>query len=179
MDLAIQQSCEGKAGSTPASPRFVDLIVVHCSATPNGRTVTTQQIEQWHNARGFKGVGYHYVITLDGVIHATRPEDEIGAHALHYNAHSIGICMVGGTGGRDRRNPGSYTRDQWTSLAALVVSLRSRYPEADICGHRDLSPDLDGDGQVEPHEWIKICPAFDVTEWLSSGMVPRSIYVTE
>lgn len=155
----------------------VDLIVIHCSATPNGRPVTVEQIREWHLDRGFQGVGYHFVITIDGMVHGTRPETTPGAHAKGYNACSLGVCMVGGTGGADPLNPGAYSAEQWEALRSLLWDLRVRYPDARICGHRDLSPDIDGDGQIEPHEWIKLCPSFDVAGWLGAGMVPDPKHV--
>lgn len=159
--------------------RDIQFIVIHCSATPNNVPVSTDQIRQWHLARGFRGIGYHRVITLDGVTHETRGEDNIGAHAKGFNAQSIGVCMVGGTGGRDKLNPGAYTLKQWHALAVLVTDLQQRYPGAKVCGHRDLSPDLNGNGIIEPFEHIKLCPSFEVSKWLENGMVPLAAHVLE
>lgn len=157
--------------------RPIDLVVIHCSATKNGGAVSVNTIRQWHLARGFSGVGYHYVITIDGKLNATRIENMIGAHALGHNGSSLGICMVGGLGGPDKQNPGAYTMSQWDSLRWLVKDILVRHPNARVCGHRDLSPDLDGDGEVEPNEWIKLCPCFEVKDWLENGMVPVSEHV--
>lgn len=159
--------------------RVINLIVIHCSATPNNVPVSVAQIRQWHLARGFAGVGYHYVITLDGAVHATRPESEMGAHAKGFNSASLGICMVGGTGGPEKANPGRYHLNQWEALQRLVQSLQKRFPGVRVVGHRDLSPDLDGDGTIEPNEWIKLCPSFDVAIWLAHSMVPESQHVLE
>jgi len=79
---------------------------------------------------------------------------------------------VGGLGGPERLNPGLYTEAAWESLRIVVQDLMDRYPEARVVGHRDLSPDLDGDGEVEPHEWLKKCPAFEVRDWLANFMQP-------
>lgn len=154
-----------------------NLIVVHCSATPNGKSVSVADIRRWHKERGFKDIGYHWVIDVDGSLHEGRPEDEIGAHAQGVNARSIGVCLVGGTGGPCRNNPGRYTQAQWDSLRRLVRDLLERYPKSSICGHRDLSPDLDHDGVVEPNEWGKLCPSFDVTSWLAHGMEPDGVNI--
>ena len=78
------------------NPRRIDLIVIHCSATRVNKNFTVEQLEACHKARGFKGIGYHFYITKDGILYPCRPENEIGAHARHYNAHSIGICYEGG-----------------------------------------------------------------------------------
>lgn len=166
------------------SIRPIDLIVIHCSATPNGRWTTAIDIDRWHDDRGFersnqwrekwnpdlKAIGYHFVIYTNGAIATGRHLDEIGAHAGGHNKASIGICMIG----TDR-----YTVEQWRELDALVAKLHTRYPAARILGHRDLSPDLDGDGIIEPHEWLKTCPGFDVGKWLTAaGNVPEEWVLT-
>ena len=152
--------------------RHINLIVIHCNATPNGRPVSAKTVDQWHRERGFNEIGYHYLIGVDGLTELGRPLAEPGAHAKGFNAHSISVCMVGGTGGPDRNNPGRYTQAQWDALRFNIQNLMDAYPDAKVVGHRDLSLDLDGDGEVEPHEWIKLCPAFDVPVWLAAGMVP-------
>jgi N-acetyl-anhydromuramyl-L-alanine amidase AmpD len=155
----------------------VEYIVLHCSASPNGLPLTCDVIRQWHLARGFRGIGYHYVITIDGVVHATRGEQNIGAHAKGYNAKSLGICMVGGTGGVDKYNPGRYNLKQWHALAVLITDLETRYPNAKVVGHRDLSPDLNANGIIEPNEFIKLCPSFSVADWLANQKVPLPQHV--
>ena len=76
--------------------RKINYIIVHCTATPEGRWVTNEEITRWHRARGFRTIGYHYVVYLDGTVHAGRPENEVGAHCQGRNADSIGVCYVGG-----------------------------------------------------------------------------------
>jgi N-acetyl-anhydromuramyl-L-alanine amidase AmpD len=72
--------------------------------------------------------------------------------------------MVGGVD--HRGNPeNNFTQDQFESLTILLDMLERAYPMAKTLGHRDLSPDLDGDGIVEKHEWVKECPCFDVYTW--------------
>lgn len=44
----------------------------------------------------------------------------------------------------------------------LILTLLRDYPGCRICGHRDLSPDLNGNGEIKPEEWIKACPCFEV-----------------
>ena len=70
--------------------RRIDKIIVHCTATPEGRDVSVKEIDLWHRQRGFKGVGYHYVIGRDGTVDVGRPISEIGAHCSGYNSHSVG-----------------------------------------------------------------------------------------
>lgn len=130
--------------------RRIDLIVIHCSATPNGRPHTAADIDAWHKARGFTGIGYHKVIYVDGSVHDGRRIEQIGAHASGYNAYSIGICMIG---------TDKFTLRQWESLKSLVDELQDKYAvdSAYIAGHRDL-PDVH-----------KSCPGFSVAEWKANG----------
>lgn len=158
--------------------RPINLIVIHCTASRNGQPKSMESIRQEHRARGFSDVGYHYVIQTNGSVMVGRPEEVIGAHAAvkghAYNKTSIGVCMVGGLlpDGTAKADSGQFSQAQWDNLRIAVQDLMDRYPGSRVVGHRDLSPDLDGDGQVEPHEWIKLCPTFDVSRWLAAGMVP-------
>ena len=118
-----------------------------------------------HRHRGFNGVGYHFYIRKNGDIKNTRPLEKPGAHALGYNAHSIGICYEGGL---DVRYRPADTRTEWQkhSLRVLIRTLLMDYPGCRVCGHRDLSPDRNGDGRISPEEWVKECPCFEVTSKL-------------
>ena len=133
--------------------RSISLIVIRCSASRVTQDFTFEQLEACHLARGFKSIGYHYYITQDGVAYPGRPESEVGAHARHYNAHSIGICYEGGLdkNGKpaDTRTP-AQNQDLYSHLESLCLS----YPDAEILGHRDL-PNVHKD-----------CPSFDVKRWL-------------
>jgi len=146
--------------------RQIDLLVVHCSATRPSLDVHAVDIDRWHKARGWRRIGYHYVITRDGTIEPGRPESEVGAHTQGHNARSIGICLVGGVAEDGRTAESNFREPQMQALARLLRQLRVRYPDAVICGHRDLSPDKDRDGVVERREWVKECPSFDVGTWL-------------
>jgi len=169
--------------------RTVDLIVIHCSATPDGVSLfeghagapdfctPIEVIDRWHVRREFRralhwrkllnerlaAVGYHFAVYTNGAIATGRHTDEIGAHVYGFNRSSIGICVIG----TDR-----FTAEAWASLKQLVELLKLKYPTARVLGHRDLSPDVDGDGLVERWEWLKTCPGFDVAAWLARGMVP-------
>ncbi|MBP1615359.1 MAG: putative N-acetylmuramoyl-L-alanine amidase [Bacteroidetes bacterium] len=141
--------------------RKIDLIVIHCSATREDRDFTEHDLEVVHRRRGFNGIGYHFYIRKNGDIKTTRPIEKIGAHVKGYNAHTIGICYEGGL---DAKGKPKDTRTLWQkhSLQVLIKALQLDYPGVRICGHRDLSPDLNGDGEIEPEEWIKDCPCFEV-----------------
>lgn len=147
--------------------RHINLIVIHCSATKKSMNIGASEIDQWHKDRGWSGIGYHYVIKKDGTIESGRAEEKIGAHAYGYNKHSIGICLIGGLddGGITLEGfDNAFTHEQKISLYNLVVNLRQKYPGVDVQGHRDLSPDIDGDGIIEKWEWTKNCPCFNVED---------------
>ena len=145
--------------------REINLIVVHCSATRADRDFTENDLEVCHRHRGFNGAGYHFYIRKNGDIKNTRPLEKPGAHALGYNAHSIGICYEGGL---DVRYRPADTRTEWQkhSQRVLIRTLLMDYPGCRVCGHRDLSPDRNGDGRISPEEWVKECPCFEVTSKL-------------
>lgn len=141
--------------------RKINLIVVHCSATPEGKDFAVEDIDRWHRARGFKKIGYHYVVYRDGTVHPGRAENEIGAHVSGYNANSIGVCYIGGLTADGKKAKDTRTAAQKRGLLNLLIQLRKKYPDARIVGHRDLSPDRNHDGKITPNEWIKECPSFD------------------
>ena len=133
--------------------RSINLIVVHCTASRCDRRLTPDDLEAEHRRRNFKGCGYHFFISREGIIFPMRPLDRVGAHVRGFNARSIGIAYEGGLTteciAADTR-----TRDQCQSLRFLIRMLLDIYPESTVCGHRDLSPDLIGNGTIEPCEWI-------------------------
>lgn len=99
-------------------------------------------------------------IRKNGDIKSTRPIEKVGAHAKGFNRESIGICYEGGLDSKGRPKD---TRTEWQkhSLRVLVLTLLKDYPECRVCGHRDLSPDRNENGEIEPEEWVKACPCFD------------------
>lgn len=158
--------------------RRIDRIVLHCSATAEERDFSARDIDRMHAARGFRfsppnaaglrHIGYHFFVRLDGTIEPGRPVGEAGAHVRGYNLTSIGICYAGGLTKDGKSAKDTRTLQQRDALARLVRELAVTYriPRSRICGHRDLSPDRDGDGKVERHEWLKECPCFEVADWL-------------
>jgi N-acetyl-anhydromuramyl-L-alanine amidase AmpD len=141
-----------------------DLLVFHCSATKPSQHIGRAQIEEWHLAKGWAAIGYHFVITRAGDVELGRPLEELGAHVQGFNGRSVGICMVGGLDdqGRELVNaPQMFTPAQWIAAHKLVDFLRTVWRDARICGHRDLSPDKNADGRIERTEWLKSCPGFD------------------
>ena len=143
--------------------RTIDHIIIHCSATREDRSLTVAELEENHRCRGFRGIGYHYYIRKDGTVINTRALELVGAHAKGHNAHSIGICYEGGLDCRGRPAD-TRTPAQRATLRQLVGQLQEKFSGCRVCGHRDLSPDLNGNGEIEPEEWIKQCPCFEVAK---------------
>lgn len=125
----------------------VNKIIVHCSATPEGKNITIDDIDRWHKQNGWKKVGYHYVIHLDGSIHKGRAEDEVGAHCVGHNSNSIGVCYIGGLCKDGKTSKDTRTDAQKQSLLELLQALKAKYPNATIHGHREFA--------------AKDCPCFD------------------
>lgn len=143
--------------------RLLLRIIIHCSATPDGKDFTAKDINTWHINRGWKSIGYHFVILLDGTIEVGRPIGQIGAHTLGFNKDSIGICYIGGLDKDGKIPKDTRTPEQIKSMHWLVEELTRKYPSIiEVRGHRDYSPDKNGDGIIEPWEWLKACPCFDV-----------------
>ena len=130
--------------------RKITDIIVHCSATPEGKPFNVADIDRWHRQRGFAQIGYHYVIYLDGSVHTGRPIATIGAHCAGHNANSIGVCYIGGLSADGKRPKDTRTDAQKQSLIALLRQLRAQFPNAVIHGHRDYA--------------AKACPSFDATK---------------
>lgn len=164
------------------SSRPIDTLVIHCSASPNGRWQTVADIDQWHGERGFKRnaaaaegwnptlrhLGYHWVIYTNGGLASGRHADEVGAHARGLNARSLGLCLVG---------TDQFSVAQWIQLRSQVDHLATRHrirlqpaTEANgwrgVCGHRDTGAN-------------KRCPGFDVAQWLAAGMEPQPANILE
>ena len=127
--------------------RTINEIIVHCAATPEGKDFTVAQIRQWHLKRGFKDIGYHWVIYRDGSVHAGRPEALAGAHTSGHNATSIGVCYIGGVAADGHTPKDTRTPAQKQALRQLIATLKSRFPGAEVHGHREFA--------------AKACPCFD------------------
>lgn len=134
------------------SRRKIKEIIVHCSATREGRDYTVDDIRKWHRQRGFNDIGYHYVIYRDGTIHNGRDVDLVGAHCTNHNAYSIGVCYIGGCKYDGLTPKDTRTEQQKAALITLLKDLRKKYPYAKISGHRNWAN--------------KACPSFDaLTEY--------------
>ena len=127
--------------------RKINKIIIHCSATPEGRDVSPEEIKRWHvEERGWSDVGYHFIITIDGVVHSGRPLEIQGAHTKGHNSESIGICYVGGMDKEMKSAKDTRTEEQKDSLVNLICELKDIY-DCKVYGHNNFSN--------------KECPSFD------------------
>jgi len=129
--------------------RDINKIIIHCSATPEGREVSAATIKKWHTDKGWSDIGYHYVVGLKGNVELGRPVERQGAHVRGKNKDSIGISYVGGCD--SKMNPkDTRTEDQVLALDELIANLMDKYPGSTLHGHNEFS--------------AKACPSFDVQE---------------
>lgn len=126
--------------------RPINEIIIHCTATPEGRTVTVAEIDAWHKARGWSGIGYHRVIGLDGERWIGRPIEKIGAHVSGHNTGTVGVVYVGGVAKDGTTPKDTRTEAQKASLIAEIVELRDRFGIKKISGHNEYA--------------AKACPSF-------------------
>ena len=143
---------------------LTDTIAIHCSATPATMDIGVEKIKEWHvKDNGWDDVGYHFIITRNGLVEPARPEEMQGAHAPKVNHRSIGVCMIGGsdTNGDWSNN---FTDEQWVTLKALLLNLTKKYEIKKIIGHY----------QVDDK---KECPSFKVPEYLEENNLQEYIYI--
>lgn len=135
--------------------RPLKRIILHCTATPEGRNYDVSTIRSWHvKNNGWKDIGYHYVIYLDGSVHEGRPVEQVGAHTSGHNSDSIGIVYVGGCD-KNMKPKDTLTTEQETAMVNLIKALREEYGELSLHGHNEFAN--------------KACPSFNVKtkfQWL-------------
>ena len=129
--------------------RKITKIIIHCTATPEGRDVSVDEIRQWHLDRGWSDIGYHYVIDINGHLKEGRPVKRSGAHVKGHNRGSIGIAYVGGVDSNLKAKD-TRTEMQKGRLKALILDLMDKNPCATLHGHNEFAN--------------KACPSFDVQE---------------
>ena len=128
--------------------RKIYELIIHCSATPEGKDFTVQDIDRWHKQRGWTGCGYHFVIRLDGTVEKGRDIDLIGAHCVGHNANSIGVCYIGGCEADGKTPKDTRTPAQRSALRNIITTLKAVYPQITVHGHREFSK--------------KACPCYEV-----------------
>lgn len=150
-----------------ANRKATSLLVVHVTATPEGRDIGAKEVRAMHKAKGWSDIGYNELIRLDGTLEQGRGVNAVGAHVAGFNSISYGISLVGGLG-QGGKPANTATHAQMVTLERRLREVSALFPKAGVCGHRDLSPDKDGDGIIEPSEHIKACPCFDAIPWAAS-----------
>lgn len=138
--------------------RRIERIFIHCTASH--QTASVNEIKAEFKRKGWKNPGYHYLIDAGGTIHQLLDEGLVSNGVQGYNSTSINIAYIGGI---DTNGVGIDNRTglQKKAIVSLLKLLRKRYPDAEILGHRDISPDTNGNGVVDSWERIKECPCFD------------------
>lgn len=138
--------------------RKIERIFVHCTASK--QTATVEDIKREFKAKGWKNPGYHYLVDANGKTHNLLPEDQVSNGVQGYNQTSINVAYIGGIDGSGK-GVDNRTEEQKQALKKILTELKKKYPDAEIMGHRDISPDKNGNGIVDPWERIKECPCFD------------------
>lgn len=131
--------------------RNINEIVVHCAATPEGKHFDVKDIDAWHKKRGWSGIGYHYVILLDGTVEKGRPVERQGAHVRGRNKNTIGICYIGGVAKDGKTAKDTRTPAQKVAMKALLEELLEEHPKVSkISGHNQYA--------------AKACPSFNAKD---------------
>lgn len=158
----------------------IKYIVIHCSATPPSQNIGRDEIDRMHKNKGWNKIGYHFVIKRDGTLEKGRAMTEVGAHAYGYNQVpkyqrplSWGICLIGGVD-EEGKSVDNFEPEQYETLKNFLPGLIIQAPNAELFGHRDLSPDINGDGVIEPFEFLKDCPCFSVANFAARNGLTRS-----
>lgn len=135
--------------------RKLSRIILHCTGTPEGKNFDVATIRRWHvKDRGWKDIGYHYVIYIDGSVHQGRPLEQPGAHTSGHNADSIGVTYVGGCDSKMKAKD-TLNEAQEVAMVNLIVALRYTHGAMTLHGHNEFA--------------AKACPSFNVKvkfDWL-------------
>lgn len=148
------------------------LGVVHVTATPPGWNKGAAGIRAIHKAQGWSDIGYNEIINPDGRAEMGRGKMAVGAHVAGFNSLAYGLAMVGGVDARNRPDFNTIKDAELVTLERRMRELTVDFPDIAWCGHRDLSPDKNGNGVIEPFEHMKACPTFDVIPWAEGLGLP-------
>lgn len=145
-------------------------ITLHCSATNPANPFTKEDLHRLHvKVNGWSDIGYHFYIDQQGCVHDCRPLNRRGAHVKDHNTNNIGVCLEGGINAKGKATY-NFSVVQMDAAKYLVQELSEKYniPVDEIKGHRDWFPDLNCDGVIDHHDWLKECPCYDVKHWVKS-----------
>lgn len=140
--------------------RKITEIILHCSATrPNwmhdaGTEAKVAEIRRWHKQdRGWRDIGYHFIVDRDGSVALGRPIEQTGSHVKGRNAGTIGVCLIGGHGSLAYDDfSENFTQAQDKAVRGLIADLRKRFGNVPVSGHNDYA--------------AKACPGFKADKWL-------------
>lgn len=141
--------------------RNIKYIAVHCTAS--SQSWGKMELEQEFKRKGWKNPGYHFVVLKDGRIIQMLEEEKVSNGVKGFNSVSINVAYVGGIDANGKATD-NRTQEQKYSLRSLLRILKQKYPKAVIQGHRDFSPDKNGDGKISQNEYIKMCPCFNAKD---------------
>ena len=141
--------------------RYIDKLIVHCTATPQFKDFDVEDVRDWHvKGNGWSDVGYHFLIKLDGTLQEGRPMERIGSHVRGQNKSSIGIAYVGGMDKDMDEWIDTRTPEQKDAIFNLLMDLKFQFPDAVVYGHDDFTDK-------------KVCPCFnakeeykEISEWI-------------
>ena len=139
--------------------RKIKAIAVHCTATAQNATIASIQ-NYWKNSLKWKSPGYHYIIEANGKITQLLSIEKVSNGVAGHNSNIINVCYVGGITDKGKGTD-NRTIEQKASLVDVLTVLKKQFPDAEIKGHRGFSPDKNGNGIIEPAEYIKQCPCFN------------------
>lgn len=126
-------------------------IILHCTASKEGQDWSVESIHRLHLKNGWSGIGYNFVIGLDGTVYECRPVDRCGAHTVGHNSNSVGVCYVGGVD-KNGRPKDTRTEEQKKSMYELVMYLKQMYPTAVVHCHNEFAN--------------KACPSFKIGQFI-------------
>lgn len=142
--------------------RNIKYLVVHCTASPQKQRVS-DILAYWKNVLGWRSPGYHVLVEPDGTAHELASIDEVTNGVKGFNSNSLHISYIGGVD-PDGRPIDNRTPEQKATIIRYLKAWKAKFPKAKIQGHRDFSPDKNGNGRVDKWERIKECPSFDAKE---------------
>ncbi|CCF19181.1 N-acetylmuramoyl-L-alanine amidase (modular protein) [Pseudorhizobium banfieldiae] len=128
--------------------RVIEEVIVHCTATPEGKDFTVDDVRAWHKQRGWSDIGYHFLVYRDGRVIAGRPIGQVGAHVSGRNTGTVGIAYIGGLAADGQKAKDTRTDAQRSSLLWLTMQLAAKFPVRKVSGHNEYAS--------------KACPSFDV-----------------
>ena len=150
--------------------RKITGIIVHCTATRadwwEGKRTSAKvaEIRRWHQAKGWRDIGYHFLIDRDGTVAKGRPVEQTGAHVQGHNTGTIGISLFGGHGSAETDMfHEHYTAAQEAALRKLLAKLQVQFGPVPVTGHNQYA--------------AKACPGYNVPTWIKATTAPRVDHV--